>query len=534
MSRILGRRATGARSLGAVLVAALIATSCGGDDDGSSTSEGTGETPSASGEPRSGGTLIYGVDGEIASWLPQDLSQGSGGEDRGAFVYDTLLLLDETGQWQPHMADMESEDGVTWTMTIQEGIEFTDGTPLDAEAVKFNVELTLDPDLGSDVNISDIEEINVVDPLTVEFVLSAPNGNLPYAFASLAGMMVSPTAYEADPEGFGASPVGAGPFTMESWVRDSTATLVRNPDYWDEGKPYLDQVELQLLSDPLTRGQVLTSGEVDVAANAMEVQAAIRDLDGFGNVAESSSGAIGVVMNQSEPPFDDLRIRQAVALAFDPEVVNETLLQGAWPEPGLSCPPFARTQLECSADVWPEADLDEAKALVEDYEAENGPLDGGYELISAPVGRAASEFVQLRLKEIGIEITKLEAFEVPEYATRLQENAFQMAWLGQSPFSGPPVIVYRWLTSQERNGWHVQGGPVDPELEELLSTGVRAADPDERIEAVQAVQQKIVDDALIVWYAPHFRGLVAKDDVVFPDRYDGGGYTGPAEIWLDR
>jgi peptide/nickel transport system substrate-binding protein len=154
------------RCLAVVAVLGLVLASCAGDDDGPSGSASNG------GDPVTGGTLRYSISQDVSTWMPTTMEVG----DLGSFVYDTLLSIDEDGQWAPHMADMETEDGKTWIMTLQEGIQFSDGTPLDAEAVKFTVELFLDPEQGSDFRtlLLGVTEMNVIDDVTLEFVLDEP------------------------------------------------------------------------------------------------------------------------------------------------------------------------------------------------------------------------------------------------------------------------------------------------------------------------------------------------------------------------
>ena len=228
----------------------------------------TGTETEASG-PKWGGTLRYDTTLEVASWKPADLTLSGPGGDRGMFIYDTLLKLLPGGSVGPTWPTSRSDDGITWRMTLRDGIEFTDGTPLDAAAVVFNITEIMNPDNGSTLRrlVSDIKEMNILDSLTVEFVLGEPDGNFPEAFTTIPGMIASPTAYQADPDAFGQNPVGAGPFMVDSYVRDSTLRLVRNPNYWDQPKPYLDAVEFRILTDPLTRAQAVTARETDISAN---------------------------------------------------------------------------------------------------------------------------------------------------------------------------------------------------------------------------------------------------------------------------
>jgi peptide/nickel transport system substrate-binding protein len=514
-----------------VLVLSLVLGACGGgDDDDAATSE---DRPQ--GAPKTGGTLVYGDTSDPRSLLPQHLVPASG--HRGAFVYDTLLRLDAEGSWAPHMADMTTDDGTTWTMTIREGIKFTDGTPLDAEAVRFNVELTMDPEMGASLRstVVGVTAMNVIDDRTLEFVLDKPNGTFPYAFTTLPGMMVSPTAYRGDPEGFGEAPVGAGPFILERWTRDVSSTLVRNPGYWDEGKPYLDQIEVRVIPDSTSRGQSLAAGEIDLAARDVNVEAAVQGNDRVTVVTKNANGAVRVVPNQDRPPFDDLRIREALALAIDLSVVNQTIALGTWEEERLVCPPFSPDQPECLPDLWPEPDPERARQLVEDYEAEHGPLVGGYELLAVtPSARDEAELLQQQWAAVGIDVDTLTLLPGAEYATRLRANDYDIVWHPVLPFTGPPVGYYRAMLTHALGGHHLQGGSDDAALDELMRQAAEAVDEDEQLDAIHEFQRRSAKEFQSVWYAPADFGLVASTEVVLPASYALGGHTTPSDIWLDR
>ena len=342
-----GHRSRARSSVFVVLVAvlAVVLAACGGSSKSSSGS--SSPSGSASLTPKTGGTLTFDAFAEIKSWKVTDLADQNGGEDRGNFVYDTLVIDTPTGGWSPNIATaFTTTDNKTWTMKLHPNVKFSDGTPLDAAAVVWNINNLLDPknafgDLGE---ITQIAKVTAVDAQTVQFDLNFASGSLPLVFGSLPGMMMSPTAYQKDPNGFANNPVGAGPFLVKSFVRDSTTTLVRNPTYWDAPKPYLDGVNIKIVTDGTVRAQDLQSGQVDLVANQAQVQAvAIKD-SRFKVFTSVLTGAIAFVPNQDKAPFNDPTIRQAMALGWDYGVVNASIEQGAWPDMTLDCPPSPRAR----------------------------------------------------------------------------------------------------------------------------------------------------------------------------------------------
>ena len=529
------------------LVSVALLAACGGNgttpsavDSSESDAPLSTETDAAAADtereasgPKWGGTLRYDTTLEVASWKPADLTTTRGGGDRGMFVYDTLLKLLPGGSVGPNMADIASEDGITWRMTLRDGIEFTDGTPLNAAAVVFNITEIMNPDNGSVQRrvVSDIEEMNVLDSLTVEFVLGEPDGNFPEAFTTTPGMIASPTAYQADPDAFGRNPVGAGPFMVDSHLRDSTLKLVRNPNYWDQPKPYLDAVEFRILPDPLTRAQAVTARETDISANAPSVQAAVlrADSDDLKVFTTVESGAHAVVANHDRPPFDDIRMLQAISLAWDYDVVNESLLQGAWRDPSLVCPPFSPNQPDCLPGVWPEPDPARARELVEEYVDEGNAL-GSYELLTITSRVTEAQFIQQSLRDIGIN-AELTILAVPEFIGRLANGEFDLSWHRIAPFDRIPTSYYRYMDS---TGRHAQKGPPNLELDEAMNRAAKAISADERVEASQRVQEINAEELNYIFFGPSVDGLVGKSDVVLGDRYPGGALVVAQDIWLDR
>ena len=492
----------------------------------------TGTETEASG-PKWGGTLRYDTTLEVASWKPADLTPIRAGGDRGMFIYDTLLKLLPGGSVGPNMADIESDDGITWRMTLRDGIEFTDGTPLDAAAVVFNITEIMNPDNGSTLRrlVSDIKEMNILDSLTVEFVLGEPGGNFPEAFTTIPGMIASPTAYQADPDAFGQNPVGAGPFMVDSYVRDSTLRLVRNPNYWDQPKPYLDTVEFRILTDPLTRAQAVTARETDISANDAPVQAAVlrADSDDLKVFSTVESGALAVVTNHDRPPFDDIRIRQAISLAWDYDVVNESLLQGAWKDPSLVCPPFSPNQPDCLPGVWPGPDPAGARELVEEYVNDGNAL-GSYELV-APTSRVTeAQFIQQAVRDIGIN-AELTILAAPEFISRMVNGEFDLIFHLILPFDRIPADYYRYMAS---TGRHAQKGQPNLELDEAMNRAAKAISADERTEAARRVQEINAEELNYIFFGPPVHGIVGKSDVVLGDRYPGGALVVAQDIWLDR
>ena len=220
---------------------------------------------------------------------------------------------------------------------------------------------------------------------------------------------------------------------------------------------------------------------------------------------------------------------QAISLAWDYDVVNESLLQGAWRDPSLVCPPFSPNQPDCLPGVWPEPDPARARELVEEYVDEGNAL-GSYELLTITSRVTEAQFIQQSLRDIGIN-AELTILAVPEFIGRLANGEFDLSWHRIAPFDRIPTSYYRYMDS---TGRHAQKGPPNLELDEAMNRAAKAISADERVEASQRVQEINAEELNYIFFGPSVDGLVGKSDVVLGDRYPGGALVVAQDIWLDR
>ncbi|OLT02045.1 hypothetical protein BJF90_04470 [Pseudonocardia sp. CNS-004] len=241
------RRGSRAVALLAVGLATSLAAACGANlpPVGGGAGETTirtvnpyGDDLSAEGEPKRGGTLVMAMDRAIVGFDPTVRNTNPA----ALAVYDSLLKLNHEGKPEPYMAkSMTSPDrGLTWVLELREGVEFSDGTPLDADAVIVNVQRHIDAAASPGHRFAEpIASMTAVDPLTVKFTLKEPFGPFPVAFASGfayggLGIIVSPAALQQYGDDVAQHPVGAGPFVLTDWARDSHMNLRRNENYWQD------------------------------------------------------------------------------------------------------------------------------------------------------------------------------------------------------------------------------------------------------------------------------------------------------------
>jgi ABC-type transport system substrate-binding protein len=537
------RRSSGARALALVVGLAVLAA-CGtvapaatvpaGTDGIAAVNARGGHLP-AEGTPRSGGTLVMGTDREAIGFDPtvQNTNQAA------MAVYDSLLKLDENGEPQPYMAEsMQTTDGgLTWRMGLRDSVLFSDGTPLDAQAVITNVQRHIDKASSpGHLYAQRIASMRAVDPRTVEFTLTEPFGSFPSVFAlnftaGNLGTIVSPAALEQYGDEIARNPVGAGPFVLTEWVRDSRMVLTRNPNYWQQGMPYLDGLEFRPLPDTETRYASIENGDVDLIFGGYHTEL----LRGMQNPNLTvyygpGNGAEYIYFNHGRAPFDDRRMREAVVRGINLDALAATQFRGQmarasnWfgADSGYSTP-------EAEA-AWPTYDPERARQLVQEYVAAGGSATVQYKTTNAPNRVQFAEFLQAQMAEIGITLQP-QFFDLAQYSSSVvQSHDFQIAgWVG-----GPTDVPYPGVVNLMHTGGNANyGGYSNPEVDTLLDQAAATTDEAERTRLYQQVGLLTNQDVVVAYYSRGYLSTVAKPEVKGVVRYLTRDMFF-ATTWLDR
>jgi peptide/nickel transport system substrate-binding protein len=413
-------------------------------------------------------------------------------------VYETLLYMNPDGELEPLLAESvepgEEED--TWIVTLREGINFSDGTPFNAEAVQANLEWVLNPENSATFAflIDRIEEIVVVDDYTVELRLSGPFAPLPAHLSHGALAMVAPSALEQGSEFLATNTVGTGPYVIQSWARDEEVVLTRNPDYWGE-QPNIDNVVFRVVREDGARLVEVEAGTADIAVRVPPSEADRLAANPNLNI-ETTPGlrTIYIFFNVNQEPFTDARVRQAVNYAVDVESMVAELFDGA---ARVSDAPMAPPIFGYSQQAPYARDVDRARELLE----EAGIAEGTQVILYHPTGRyvqdaLVADAIRLQLLEIGLQ-AELRTLEWPQYVpfVRAEEpnNQVQFAMLGWStPTMDADYALYALFHSSQIppgfNGSFYQ----NPEVDDLLDEARATADQDLR-------QQLYADAIEIIW-----------------------------------
>lgn len=499
------------------LAGALLLAACGGGGDGR-TSDRTGgddtgeETPAEQidpdeifvgyidhdtdqeGEPVDGGTLILAPYVFGASLDPARQTDSGIGNGELSLFYDALLRYDyENDEFIPWLAESfeSNDDFTTWTVKLRDGIEFTDGTPLDSSAAKLQMERTQEfrPGLYTD-GIT----VETPDDLTVVYHLPEGWAGFPYALSVNPGRLVSPAAVEEYGEDIVSNPVGTGPFILKSWEPGEEIVTERNPDYWD-GTPHLDGVKFVNIKGDQARYDSIKAGDADMTF--LRDPKVVDDMrnDGFrGFLNVYSSGEVILINNgvhSDDTPGADVRIRRAIAMAIDIDLLREDLGDGTglWTKQFFGLTPG----IDMTVDALPY-DPDTASELVEEAKADG--FDGKLELTcnTAPEREREAVAIQAQLNAVGFDVTidrvPTQADTIKKYQ---QDGTFELACYGFS-FQGP------WPSTdiQKLLGPGNTLGYEDPKIEELMRGFRQANSQEERSAAADAFQEHMNETQPIV------------------------------------
>jgi peptide/nickel transport system substrate-binding protein len=297
------------------------------------------------GTPVKGGTLVYGTDRE-----PTCLDPHNFGDMPQTYVsrqyLDSLVSMQPDGTVVPWLAEKWniSKDGLQYTFYLKKGVSFTDGTPFAAEAVVANFKQILDPETQSSTDLVYLSPIwkgaKAIDKYTVEVDLKRPYSPLLDVLGQAFFGMESPKAMARGIKENCVSPVGTGPFIMKKWVKGQQIDLVRNPNYNsppadanNQGPAYLEAITWRFLPDPSVRWQALQSGEAQAIFSIPPEDFAAAQSDPNIEVQQFVHAGIGhyIVLDNSEPPFDELKVRQAFSYAANTPAAVESAYQSAYP-----------------------------------------------------------------------------------------------------------------------------------------------------------------------------------------------------------
>ncbi|MGY1594501.1 ABC transporter substrate-binding protein [Geodermatophilus sp. SYSU D00708] len=403
-------------------------------------------------------------------------------------VYDTLVVPDpEDLTMEPSLATEweTSEDGLTWTFTLRDGVTFHDGSEFDSADVVYSYRRIIDEELSNAYRFANVTAVEAPDPQTVVIRLSQPTPNLLERIGSFKGMAILPEG-AADQADLTTEAVGTGPFRLESSDASSTV-LTAYEDYWG-GAPSVGGVEFRYITEPAAALTALQNGEVQWTDNIPPQQ--IESLEGDDSIELQTTPSVDywyVSMNYDRPPFDNRDVRRAISFAIDREAVAEAAWFGA-AQPNQTAIPQDSFFYYDYAPF--QRDPDQARQLLAQAGVQT-PLTMGLMVTDEfPETVTAAQVIASQLEEVGITV-EIETLDFATWLDRQGQgdfDAFLLGWLGNLD----PAAYY-----QEQ---HVTGGSnnyqgySNPQVDQLLQQGATATDDAARKQAYDQAAQLIVDD----------------------------------------
>jgi peptide/nickel transport system substrate-binding protein len=512
-------------ALRSLLAIALVVTvaACGSSDD--TTAPQDSSPPPA---PVSGGNLIVGTSSEVDGFNPLSSQWSGPAYQIGRSVYDPLVAMDREGNWQPYLAKSitPNADFTVWTFELRPGITFHNGEKLDADALKmFFDEATTSP-LASQ-GFPEQPVVTKTGDMTVTLTFTKPWSEMPTALVEQPGYVIAPEQIES---GSTDRPIGTGPFVFDSWVPDNHFRATKNPNYWRPGEPYLDSIEFRPIPDPALRISALQAGDVDAIETGSIGQSKLDEMAAAGFTVTDDVDNVGVVnllMNNDSPTVKDKRVREAIVAALDREAFRNAVLD---PSYEIADQPYPGDNKWHTEVDYPAYDPDRAKQLVEEYEAENGPIDISIMIIASGAPTSPAQYLQQQLELVGMDIT-IDDLEQVTFVQRFVQGEYDTVYLGSFFGAADPDGSYPFITSKgaapetliKLNFARYRNQVVDDALQAQRAT----SDDDTRQAEWGKIWTAFAEDLPYAFLAYDTQAWMTK-----PDVYGLTGYTTPEGVEL--
>ncbi|MEU1982740.1 ABC transporter substrate-binding protein [Nocardia sp. NPDC019395] len=449
----------------------------------------------------------------------------------GNALYGTLMVNNpDSGKIEYTMATgfATHDGGTTFELTLRPDLRFTDGTPLDAAAVKFNWDRFPDPANGSTYreDATVIASSEVVNPTTLRVTMRHPVPHFAYTLVeSSMNWIASPQALRAGRATFDGNPVGAGPFTLQRWARQDVIELVKNPGYWDAPKPYLDRIELRTSGDSVQGYNTLISGGSDVIISSNWGSIEKLKNQGFPTAVSPLHGGQHLSLNMRRAPFDDIRARRAVAAAIDVNSLNLTIYQGSGELPTTM---FRESSPYYAPDLpLHTPDPATAQRLFDELAAEGKPVKFTFTTTAQTENRLLAESVQAQLSAFDNVEAEVKVIDIIDLIKLRYTHDFDVM-TGGAFFDDPEPRL--WTAFHGDSGRNT-GGIDDPALNKALDAGRTATDVKQRGAAYRTVQERLIELMPAIFYTRTVAAAATGKNVGGLTMY-GAGSVLPEELWI--
>jgi peptide/nickel transport system substrate-binding protein len=505
-------------------------SACGGAAATPTPAGGGASTAAAGGTPKKGGVLKVGLQADPTSLDPHKQSLTALFHVT-EHVYGTLVRINKDLLPEPDLAEKwdVSSDGKTYTFTLRKGVKFHNGRGFAASDVKYSYERILAKETASPnaALLAPVDKVDAPNDTTVVVTLKAADASFLTNLTSPASAVVPKE--EVDKNGdLTKVAVGTGPFKFKQYTPNTSITLERNPDYWESGKPYLDGIEMTPISDDTARTAAVKTGTVDFIEYApwKDIPSLKTDTS-LALAGDQNTNIRFIAINVNKKPFDNVKVRQAIAAAVDRDAVLGPAVFGFGTPTAVLFPPGFWATL----DVKPgKPDLAKAKQLL----SEAGVPDGFKTVIQTWSAYSflsnAALVVQEQLKQIGI-TADINAQENAAYIKDYLDHNFDLSVTGTSAYVDPNDVYLRNFGSGQKSN---ASGYSNPQADKLIADGVATTDREQRKKIYQQLQQLLLDDApwVNLYIANQFEAM--KSYVRGYTHIPTGSNIALRETWLNK
>jgi peptide/nickel transport system substrate-binding protein len=517
----------------------------------SSSTANTGSHPDGitTAAPKPGGQLIFGTEAEEKGFSTTLGTFDTTGILYARTVFDPLAIISSDGTVQPYLAESITPNGdyTTWTITMRPNLVFHNGAPCDAAAVAANFEAQ-QASLLTGPAVTTINSVSVTSPLVVSVTMKTPW--VPFDFY-LAGGIGGQIAFIAEPNWLKSSsqtnPIGTGPFVFQTWNPNDHFTATKNPHYWRSGYPYLDSITYKPIPDSQQLLNSLNSNVVDIIhTSTAEVTAQLRSNSSLAYVDDSQHVAGEpdmncLLLNLSKPPFDNLKVRQAAAMAVSSAQYAQVIDGGVSP---TSNGPFVAGSPYYAPTGYPAPDINKAKQLVQQVQQETGqPVTLTINHVPDSSTTKIAEYLQQQLKNAGMTVN-LNPIQQANIINTALQGTFQAQVWRQFGAVDPDLNYIFWSPTQINSVFSINmARNTSPDMQTALIKGRQSPAQSDRTAAYQQVGQLMGSEIPYIWTDRTVWSIGAQPKVQNfnnPTTPAGGkafgmitGAVWPTQIWLN-
>ncbi len=478
-----------------VLITATVVSAC------APTTTAPGPSASASG-PKKGGTLILARAGEVTNLDPHKVPAFTSARVF-ELVYSYLMRLDENLAVQPELAESmptTSSDGKTVTVKIRSGVKFHNGDPLTSADVKYTFDRIILPANAAVARsfFGDVDTITAPDATTIVFNLKTPNAALIAYMAHPNTGIVSKKIGEANTDlSKKETAIGSGPFKLVEWVPDNYMRFEANKDYYVAGQPYLDGIRINVVPDEtaLTAALRTKAADMGIIVDA-KVARTLRSETGVTLSAKPSLSYNLLFVNTKRKPFDNLKVRQAIAYAIDRKAIIDAVAFGEGEVTGPIAPALTNYALPTSQYPLYTRDVAKAKQLL--TEANVGPVSFTMltQTTEPAYAKDIAQLVQAQLAEIGVTM-KIETLEFTQWVDRWLKADFDMAPGLNGGGPDPDFYIFRYFTDD--GNLNFVTSYKNPISSDAIKAARATTDVAKRKELYTTAQKELVNGVPFIW-----------------------------------